>query len=92
MFDLSVSHLKKINNLYTDDIFPGQVLKVIDNKKEFSHLLEEPANKLESGGGHIISKSPLTLDELIFEEESKKDYGRSMSMFTPDHNASKPFR
>ena len=39
MFDNSVTLIKKMNDLHSDEIYPGQILYLLDNKKENSHLL-----------------------------------------------------
>ncbi|CDW85582.1 oxidation resistance protein [Stylonychia lemnae] len=44
IFGISQRMIKELNNLYSEDVFPEQILKIIDNNSGNSHLLSDNEN------------------------------------------------
>jgi len=61
MFNASMPLIKKINDLISDDVYPGQILKIIDNNPENESLL--------------IGEEELSLQQSLKEESIHKSYG-----------------
>jgi LysM repeat protein len=45
-FDLSIQYIKKLNNLLSDDIYPGQIIKIVDKEGKSAHLLANSEEEL----------------------------------------------
>jgi len=41
IFDVSTRMIKDLNNIVTEDVFPGQILQILDKHGPHSHLLND---------------------------------------------------
>ncbi|OHT08834.1 hypothetical protein TRFO_22596 [Tritrichomonas foetus] len=74
-FDLSLSWLRQINNLFSDFILPGDVIKVWKRKEEEGYQLKIPAQLFDPGDQNHCPYGNLYLylDKVVFNAELSQE-------------------
>ena len=81
IFNMNISFLKSLNNLISDDVYPGQILKVVDKAGSHTHLLANTESELQKAMSEenlhhsITSNSSCnkSTEKNEFEEEEKRE-------------------
>ena len=67
MFNMNLSYLKKLNSIIGEEIYPGQVIKVIDNSDgKYTHLLMDHPISVTPQRSSSPSKTPKATSETFF--------------------------